>query len=142
MKMSSVSGFRTSNFQSFKGLWGKPNVDAISAPGAVYRRINEFYYPFKNEPQTKIDQAVSLKTYTFKADWDETMGDIYDDNSQVILKDELAFTEEEYNHYKDHKYDKPEFLEKKERIEKSLEENHLKEYKNRKTGFFKKHFGK
>lgn len=141
MKISSMHDFSASNLQSFKGLWGKPRVEAVSAPGAVYRRTEEFYYPFKNESKNSIDNAVFSRTDSFKVDWDETLGDIYDTASYVTLKNELDFTETEYKNYKNHKYDKPEFSTKRNRIEKSLEENHLSEYKNRKS-FFRKLFGK
>ena len=152
MKVSSIAPYKYQKTPAFKGLWGDPKVDSAISTDSIYNHSQEFYYPFKDEQDSDIKNAIDSHSDSFEAGWDETLGDTIMISATVSLMERLPFTKEEYQNYKKGKYDADKFAEKRLLIENSLETNKLSKYKNHLTddknadsgvvGFFKRIFKK
>lgn len=130
MKVSSIAPYKCQKTPAFNGLWGDPKVDSSISTDSVYTRIQEFYYPFKNEYEPDIKKAIENRTDSFIVRADETLGDSITVLSTVAVMESLPFTKEEYQNYKKGKYNDAANTEKRLLIESSLEVNKLLKHKN------------
>lgn len=87
MKINNISN------ANFKGLWGKTTINS----GKIGKRINHYYYPFKNESQKTINEYVD--TYSNSYTYSEN-GHICFYSEDVAVQPPLDFTKQEFLTYK------------------------------------------
>lgn len=130
MKISPINHFRGYSKQNvnqnFKGLWGRGTNEHYEDSTIYYDSYTNFYYPFKNEPQSSIDEVVLKHTKHSSTCPDPRV--VYepittDYHECVIVRDRLPFTEGDYKRYKNN----PDSTAKRHIIEKNIVEHDLEE---------------
>lgn len=113
--------------QNFKGLWGKGTHEHYEDSFIDSNSYTNYYYPFKNESQSSINNVVNRHTRSSRDSGDSRT--VYDPitseyDESVSVQKCLPFTEEEYKNYMRN----PNSTAKRYIIEKCIIENDLEEY--------------
>ena len=84
----------------FKGLWGKEDIALSGNIARMNKEILKHYYPFKEETKKEIEEVVKKNTEKIFISWYETGGATVDSLTNVKVHQNLPFTKEEFDAYK------------------------------------------
>ena len=113
---------------SFKGLWGKRNLENRKTFSLNITEEFVEYHPFKNESAEAIEKATKDNSSSFLSEGINNV--LYKFNNTVIPQKRLPFTEAEYESYLEAPLTERKLNKTEKLIEKELSKRNLNQYKN------------